>query len=101
MQKEKFKMKNTNLTTMREISASEFKALSLKCAAVRRRSQLRTASFNLGTSNAKLSSGSLFHRLTCAAVKKTALERLQAELRALVAAHSIVANSRFHWPSRD
>ena len=94
-------MKNTNLTTMREISASEFKDISLKFAAVRRRSQLRTASFYLEASNSKHPTGSLFHRLSCAAVKKKVLERLQAELRALVAAHSIVANSRFHWPSRD
>ena len=89
------------ITTMREINCSDFKALSLRFAAVRRRSQLRTPNFKPKTADSKHPNGSLFHRLTCAAVKKTALERLQAELRTLVAAHTIVANSRFHWPSRD
>ena len=94
-------MKKTNLTTMRDTSCSDFKTLSLQFAAVRRRSQLRAPNFKPETAKSNHRSRSLFHRLTCAAVKEKALERLQAELRALVAAHSIVANSRFHWPSRD
>ena len=89
------------ITTMREISCSDFKALSLQFAAVRRRSQLRAPNSQPETAKSTLAPGSLFHRLTCAAVKKKTIKRLQAELRSLVAAQSIVAHSGFHRPSRD